>query len=181
MLVHIHQILINEVKNMKLLGRIFSSNFTVKKHYKNSIASTQANTNLLACLTTIKSGLYPRISSNLYNTFVRSKTEYGRTTMAHASQYINNKISTVQKSAFRRCVGLPPTTPKHVIFAIAEELMPTERAKLLTAKELIKLKIHNIQFFNELSVEFPVKSSDSFVYQKYKNILDRIVSAITIE
>ena len=131
------------------MGTVYFKNKNISSNNKKTVNEHQANTNILACLTIIKSGLHPRILTNLYKTFVRSKTEYGRTTMAHAPQYINKKISTVQKSALRRCVGLPPATPNHVIFAIAGELMPTERAMLLTAKELIKLKIHNRQFFND--------------------------------
>jgi len=42
--------------------------------------------------------------------------------------------------ALRRCVGVPPGKSKHEMFVLAGVMPPIFRAKLLTAKELFKMK-----------------------------------------
>lgn len=125
-------------------------------------------------LTTIKGGLNPKVSLNLYRSLIRSKIEYARTTAAHTPKSINCKITTFQNGILRRCLGLKRSTPIQILYSLAYELTPADRSKLLTAKELIKIKTQRNPLYELVAQNSLVRSSYSAVYHEFGNILDSI-------
>ncbi|XP_075150265.1 uncharacterized protein LOC142224376 isoform X1 [Haematobia irritans] len=80
----------------------------------------------------------------------------------------------MQNKMLRRCLGVSFSTPNHVVYALAHELPPSYRARLLTAKELIKIQYNNWNLYDTISDNPKVKSSYSKVYYDFKNIFDNI-------
>ncbi|XP_075150266.1 uncharacterized protein LOC142224376 isoform X2 [Haematobia irritans] len=65
----------------------------------------------------------------------------------------------MQNKMLRRCLGVSFSTPNHVVYALAHELPPSYRARLLTAKELIKIQYNNWNLYDTISDNPKVKSS----------------------
>jgi len=63
-------------KSVTFLVRIISGNMSHKEHVKKIKADTQVSSRILQYATTIKSGLKPKVSTNLFKSFVKSKQEY---------------------------------------------------------------------------------------------------------
>ncbi|KAI8119381.1 hypothetical protein CVS40_9276, partial [Lucilia cuprina] len=122
----------------------------------------------------VRGGLRPDIAVNFYKSFIRSKIEYARTTTAHSPQYINRKIQSFQNATLRRCLGLTPSTPVHVIYALACELPNDLRAIFLTVKELLRISIFNPSLFELISDNKHLKNSYSFVFSKFGDLLDKV-------
>ena len=173
--IKIDNVQISQVKNFTFLGRNISDSQTIEQHYSKAIADCSKNANLLKMLTTIKGGLKPKVGLNFYKSFIRSKLEYARTTSAHAPDYIEKKIMTFQNSHLRRCLGCTPSTPYHILYALANELPPKERAIYLTAKEIINTIKYNPDLFKLIVTSPLLKTSYSFVYYKFKQIFENII------
>ncbi|XP_073822162.1 uncharacterized protein isoform X1 [Musca autumnalis] len=165
---------IEQVKKLKFLGRIVTNSMTVRDHYDFISEEVKNRVNLLKCLSAIRGGLHPKVSLNTYKSFVRSKIEYGRTTTANAPEYINKKIERLQNDMIRRSLGVPKTTPIHTRYALAGELPPKYRAKLLTAKEIIRNVTKNERLYDIIADNPRVKSSYSAVFHEFADILQRI-------
>lgn len=165
---------IEQVKDLKFLGRVLNTSSTAGDHYSRSLDNARSSTNLIKALTTVKGGLQPRISLNFFKSFVRSKVEYARTTMAHTPASINRRISTFQNSSLRRCLGLTRSTPVHVIYALSGEMPVNYRAKFLTAKEIIDQKFYNYPNYRCLEDSVPVKASYSYVFNDFADIFRKV-------
>jgi len=61
-------------KCVTFLGRIISGKMSHKEHVK-KITDTKISSNILQYATAIKSGLKPKVSTNIFKLFVRSKQE----------------------------------------------------------------------------------------------------------
>ncbi|XP_017474007.1 PREDICTED: uncharacterized protein LOC108364724 [Rhagoletis zephyria] len=165
---------VQQVRNIKWLGRTISSNASISPHVDRVKSAASSSRNLIKILTTIKGGLEPRVAINFYKAFVRSKVEFANTTYANAPRGFNKRLQGISNDTLRRCLGLPPSSPIHARYALAGELPPLKRAEWLTAKELGKQWIVNEELRKDLVSEYPVKSSYSFVYSKFKNIFNKI-------
>lgn len=77
---------IEQVQNLKWLGRIIDANSTVKEHIGKLKNCITPGKNLLSKLTTIKAGIAPNIGLNLFKVIVRSKAEYANTSYSNASK-----------------------------------------------------------------------------------------------
>ncbi|XP_017463740.1 PREDICTED: uncharacterized protein LOC108357156, partial [Rhagoletis zephyria] len=80
----------------------------------------------------------------------------------------------ILNDSLRRCLGLPPSSPIHVRYALAGELPPLRRAEWLAAKELGKQWLNNENIRAGLSVGGLGKCSYSFMYNKYRSLFDKI-------
>lgn len=180
--VSFNNVQIPQVTSLKFLGKIISSSLSVKEHYENVIERSKNNSQLFKCLTTIKAGLHPAVSLNFYRSLVRSKIEYCRTAAAHMGvKTVNKNIESFQNSFVRRCLGLTPATPTYLFYAFANELPPAERAKLLTAREIIKIKIHNPNVYKMIQENCNLNSSYGCVYREFKDVFDKICAEIKFE
>ncbi|XP_058987128.1 probable RNA-directed DNA polymerase from transposon BS isoform X3 [Musca domestica] len=165
---------IEQVKKMKFLGRIISNSLSVKDHYSHIKDPVSNRTRLLKCLNPPKGGLHPKVSLNLYKSLVRAKVDYGRTTTANSPKYVNNNIERLQNEMIRRSLGVSRSTPNHVIYALAGELPPKYRAKLLTTKEILKIKLENNDLSDIIENNPLVKSSYSVIYHQFEHIFRKI-------
>ncbi|XP_017481589.1 PREDICTED: uncharacterized protein LOC108370719 [Rhagoletis zephyria] len=172
--IFLHSRRIEQVTSFKFLGRHISASLAVSEHYNEVIKRSHRNSNLFKCLTSIKAGLHPQVSLNYYKSLVRSKIEYCRSSTAHCSATVNNKIRTFQNSFLRRCLGATPATPIPLLYAIANELPPADRAKWLTAKELINTFKIDEDFRISLDRYPNVKSSYGYIFREFKHIFDRL-------
>lgn len=68
--------------------------------------------------------------------------EYARTSKAHSPAHVNSRIATF------------PSTTIHNIYASGYELQPKEKGKYLTAREIIKIELHNPKVY-ELIADNP--------------------------
>jgi len=93
---------------------------------------------ILQYATTIKSDLKPKVSKNLFKSFVRSKQEYDIASTADMGCGVNQILEIAQAGALRRSVGVPPGRSKHAIFVLTGVMPPIFRDILLTAKEVIR-------------------------------------------
>ncbi|XP_037821648.1 uncharacterized protein LOC119610484 [Lucilia sericata] len=165
---------IEQVSSLTFLGRKIKNSLSVKEHYDFALGNCNSAVNLLKCLTSIKGGLMPEVSLKFYRSFIRSKIEYARTTTAHSPTYIDNRIRSFQNSTLRRCLGLTPSTPVHIIYAMACELPPDLRAIYLTAKELFRVFVYNPPLFRLIATNRGLNNSYSFVFSKFSHIFDRL-------
>lgn len=163
---------IQQVNEVKILGRTLNMAMTSNSHYTATVQAASSNIKFFKYLTNIKSGLHPQKALNIYKSMVRSKIEYGYTTAANSSKTAFNKISVLQNKFLRRCLGLTPSTPVPIIYALANELPPAERAKWLTAKELVKIFAYKDPISDSIISNPNIKSSYSMVYRQYQHILD---------
>lgn len=166
---------INEVKYVKILGVDVTSSLSQTVHYKRVKSETRSSVNALQLLTTIRGGLNPRISNNIFKSMIRSKIEYARTTTCNSTKTTEKTIESLQNNSLRRCLGVPPSTPNQVLYALSCELPPRFRSYLLTSREIIKLKIHHYPIYQELIEDREYsKSSYSKCYKKFRPIIDSI-------
>lgn len=107
---------------------------------------------------------------NYYKSVVRSKIEYCKTSTTNFSKTVNKIIETYQNSFLRRSFGLTPATPIPIIYAIANELPPAERATWLTAKEIINNFISDKDFRQLMVNSDNVDSSYSRVFGEFRNV-----------
>ena len=84
------------------------------------------------------------------------------------------KKKTLQNKTIRRCLGLPPSTPVHILYALAGEFPVKERAEFLTAKELVNIFSSENNIKRSLQRESFIKSSYNHCYIKFKDIFDKI-------
>jgi len=122
-------------KRVTFLGRIISENMSHKEHAKKIKADTKISSRILHYATKIKSGLKPKVSTNLSKSFVRSKQEYAITSIADMGCGANKSLEIAQAGALRRFVGVPPGTCKHEIFVLVVVMPPIF---ILTVKEFLK-------------------------------------------
>ena len=161
-------------RSLTFLGRVISSSMAVAEHYKDTLSKSKKARNLLAKITSVKAGLKPKIAINFYKSFVRSKIEYARTTTANSSATIDRKIQTFQNASLRRCLGLAPSTPIQIIYFLANELPPKERAVFLTCKEIVKLKIHDLLFYTFVENSPRLNCSYSYVFDIFGDVFRKI-------
>ncbi|XP_059219431.1 RNA-directed DNA polymerase from mobile element jockey [Stomoxys calcitrans] len=163
-----------QVRKLKFLGRVITNSLTVKDHYDHLAPSVKNRSNMIKCLTPLNGGFHPKLALNTYKGLVRAKIEYARTSTAHSPAYINKHIEVLQNDILRKCLGVTRSTPTHVIYALADEMPPKQRAKFLTAKELMRVHMHNPTLYDIISDNPRVKSSYSNIYYEFKNIFDNI-------
>lgn len=123
-----------QVGQIQFLGRVITAGGVLKDHVLKIKKDIRPANNLIKRLTTVKTGLTPKVALNTYKAFVRAKAEYGCTTWANAPAGYNNKIQVCINGTIRRCLGVPPSAPIHSMFALAGELPPLFRAQWLTGK-----------------------------------------------
>lgn len=170
-----HSIL--QVNSLKFLGFNIKNTLSVNDHYTRVLRESSSATNLLKRLTSIRGGLGPQASLNFYRSFIRSKIEYARSVSAHAPMYIDRKIQTFQNSNLRRCLGLCPSTPVQAIYVLANEYPPSLRSVYLASKELLKIACYNPGLMDLIrSSPDHLCNSYSFVYRKFKDIFDSIMT-----
>ncbi|KAI8117605.1 hypothetical protein CVS40_10553 [Lucilia cuprina] len=157
-----------QVKSIKILGRTISNSLSVREHCDRAINESKNNVNLLKMLTPIKSGLQPHVALNIYKMCIRSKIEYAMTTFANAPKTINNRLKSFQNSSLRRCLGLSPSTPLHVVYTMSGELVPERRAKLLAFKELLRIKQFSPDFYNIVMDNCGNKSSYGTISREFQ-------------
>lgn len=171
---------INSVNELKVLGFYISSNLINNIHYEKIARELKTSIDALKMLTPIKSGLNPRVSLNTFKSMIRSKAEYARTATAGSSKDTELKMERLLNSSLRRCLGVPPNTPNHILHALSKEFPPKYRAFLLTARELISLKTHHYETYNNLLVGQPrINSSYSITFYKFQSIFEAIEIPIT--
>ncbi|XP_017468016.1 PREDICTED: uncharacterized protein LOC108360301 [Rhagoletis zephyria] len=163
---------LQQVQNLNFLGRNISASLAVSEHYKVTFNKSQNNSYLFKCLTSVKAGLHPRVALNYYKAIVRSKIEYCRSSMANCAKTADKKIQTFQNSFLRRALGLTPSTPVPLDYALANELPPCERAKWLTAKEIMSNLISDVTFKSFLYDCPRANSSYSLVLNEFKHVFD---------
>ncbi|XP_017473999.1 PREDICTED: uncharacterized protein LOC108364719 [Rhagoletis zephyria] len=179
--IKINEIPIEQVRQIKFIGRTINSSLTVGPHFQRLVNDTKKNANFLKCLTPVKTGITPKVAVTLYKSFIRSKVEVARTTAARIPKTINKKIMTFQNATLRRCLGLTPSTPVHTIYVLANELEPLERGKYLTSRELVKIMFDNPTLFNSVKKDFYPESSYSLIYHEFKNTFDKIDTDCTFQ
>ncbi|XP_058987522.1 RNA-directed DNA polymerase from mobile element jockey isoform X1 [Musca domestica] len=166
----------NQVKvvtSIKFLGRHIKNSLSLKEHYDEVILSCKNTLNALKMVTGPKKGLHPAKAVNLSKSLIFSKTEYAISSMAHRPAYINKKLTSFQNQLLRRNLGLVPSTPNHVVCALAG-ILPTDlRAQQLAAKELLRLKIYNLSLYDYFTTNSSQKTSIGYVYNNFKNIFDK--------
>ncbi|KAL9876497.1 uncharacterized protein ACN2A1_013183 [Glossina fuscipes fuscipes] len=173
----INGIKISPSSSFKFLGRIINSSLTTHEHYKDSLENCNTGSNVIKLLTNIHTGLPPRKALNVYKSIVRSKIEYPYSTSCNAPAYTLKKIQTFQHSILRRCTGLSPSTPTSILRSISYELPVAKRIYLVTAKELLKVKIFKPAFFDEVASRHNhVISSYSNCFKKFSNIFNKVNS-----
>ncbi|XP_017480153.1 PREDICTED: uncharacterized protein LOC108369543 isoform X1 [Rhagoletis zephyria] len=172
--VSINGLNIEKVHHFKWLGRTISANSTIKVHIREIKRATTSGKNLISKLTSIKSGISPKTSINLFKAFVRSKAEYANTSYANAPKGYNKQLQTSVNETLRRCLGVPPNTPTLMRYALACELPPLPRAVWLTAKELVKQWLINPELRTQIQNRPPINSSYSITYEKFKAIINTI-------
>lgn len=89
-------------RKFTFLGRVITNSLTVRDHYEKTAFEINARTNMLKCLTPIKTGLHPKTALNIYKSLVRSKTEYARTTTANSPKYVNDKIQKIPNDMIKK-------------------------------------------------------------------------------
>lgn len=171
---------IQQVKTLKYLGRTITASLSVKDHYTRIAKEVESRKNVFKFLTPVKGGLDPAVALNLYRSLIRSKLEYARATAAHTPMSINKKIMTTQNATLRRCLGVTPSTPIHVIYALANEMPAAERSLWLTARELLRVKSMNPDLYAMVAENPYVRSSYSHVYHMFQEIFD-VISVVEEE
>lgn len=167
--------LITNVEDLKLLGFYISSNLINNIHYKKMASELEASNNALKMLTPVKSGLNPRVSLNTFKAMIRSKAEYSRTATTGSNKNTELMMERLLNGSIRRCLGVPPNTPNHILYALSCELPPKYRSFLLTARELVSLKLNHNQTYLNLLVDQPqLTSSYSITFSKFQTILESI-------
>lgn len=180
--IHLNRTQVKSVKTIKFLGRHIKNSLSLKEHYDETIMSCRNVQNALKMVTAVKHGVQPAKAVNLTKALVFSKTEYAISSMAHMPTYLNKKITAFQNQILRRNLGLTPSTPNHIVCALAGILPTEQRAIFLAAKELVRLKIHNESLYNSITTNPSKKSSLGFVFIKFKDILDGLrISPNTIK
>ncbi|XP_036317800.1 uncharacterized protein LOC118732796 [Rhagoletis pomonella] len=172
--IKIDNLAIEQVNQIKFIGRTLNSSLTVTSHFNKLIKKAANNVKLIQMITTVKAGVTPKVAVNLYKSLVRSKIEVARSTTHNLPKTTNNKIMAFQNKSLRRCLGLTPSTPVHNIYALANEFEPKEREMLLTSRELIKLKFINVNAYNNVAFHNQLNSSYSKTYYQFKEILDNV-------
>ncbi|XP_036329422.1 uncharacterized protein LOC118741530 [Rhagoletis pomonella] len=163
---------VEQVRSLKWLGRVITASTSVNNQVSRLKRIAVPGKNLIKCLTPIKSGLVPKVALNFYKSFVRSKVEYANSTYADAPIGYNKKIQVILNDTLRRCLGLPPSAPVHVRYALAGELPPLKRAEWLAAKELSRQWLVNPRLRDDLMSGSVSKSSYCFVYEKHKAVFN---------
>ncbi|XP_065356182.1 uncharacterized protein LOC135950574 [Calliphora vicina] len=154
---------IMNVNCFKFLGRYIKNSLSLKEHYDSVVEKSKAACNAIKMVTSFKGGLMPNIAINLSKSLVFSKTEYARSSTAHAP----------------RSLGLNPSTPTHIIYALSLTLPPSQRALYLAAKELLKMKMFNPESYRLIAQNPTRKSSLGHTYLLFKNIFENTCTDIT--
>lgn len=92
--------------------------------------------------------------------------------MNNYAKTINKQIQTYQNSFIRRSLGLTPATPLPLIYALANELLPSERATWLTAKELINNIATDQTLKEQLQNYTNFNSSYSLVLNQFRHVFE---------
>lgn len=170
--IKIEGVSINSVDKIKFLGRHIKNSLTIKNHYDEVIKTCNTTLNALKMINSVKGGLHPKISVNLSRSLLFSKFEYSISSMAHMPNYINTKLTTCQNQILRKNLGLTPSTPVHIIYALAVVLPPEQRSHYLAAKELLKFKMFHLNTYEKFTSYPSKKTSLGMVYNKFKHIFD---------
>lgn len=165
---------VNVVKSIKFLGRHIKNSLSLKEHYEEVMISCRNTVNALKMVTGPKSGIHPAKAINLSKSLIFSKTEYAISSMAHRPMYINKKLTSFQNQLLRKYLGLVPSTPNHVVYALAGMLPTDLRAQHLAAKELIRLKIYNSSLYEYFTSNISRKTSLGYVYTKFRTIFENL-------
>ncbi|KAL9877276.1 uncharacterized protein ACN2A1_013687 [Glossina fuscipes fuscipes] len=168
---------VNQVKSLRFLGRILNDSLTFRGHYEKAFKDCQSGCNIIKLMTNNQAGLPPKNALTVYKSLVRSKIEFGHSTCCNFPKYIEKRIQAFENRILKRCTGLTPSTSQHILNAISGEWPVSERALFCTAKELIKVKMINPSFFQEIiSLSDTVTCSYTFCYQKLPHIFDKLDS-----
>ncbi|XP_067647545.1 uncharacterized protein [Eurosta solidaginis] len=165
---------LEQTKSATILGRVINSSLTAKAHYQKVIESSSNNLKLFKYITNIKSGLHPQKALNIYKAMVRSKIEYCSTTLANSANASFHSIQVLQNKILRRCLGLTPSTPIPLIYALANELLPNERTLWLVAKEVVKLIAFNNPIADTIKSNSHLNTSYAIAYNTFSNVMDDI-------
>ena len=129
---------LNEVKEIKYLGRIVAANNSAKSHVNFVIEKTKKTCRFLSILSGCRFGINPRRAIHLYKAFARSKIEYAASSFANLLKSAVKSIKTCTNNFLRRSLGLIRSTPTQTLYQLAGELPIELRLELATAKELSK-------------------------------------------
>lgn len=123
---------------VKYLGLRIDAKLTWNKHVEHIVLSASKALNILKILTGTWWGGHPQVLLNIYKGLIRSKIEYGIYLWLRDTN-IFQKLTKIQNSALRICIGCRVSTPIRVLHAEACIPYLKEREQYLADRFIICL------------------------------------------
>ncbi|KAL5005834.1 hypothetical protein ScPMuIL_016992, partial [Solemya velum] len=125
---------LNIVKSTKLLGLILDRRLTWALHIEDLLSRCKKVLQILKSLVGTNWGGHPKEMLKLYRSLIRSRLDYGCQIYGSASSSVINKLSTIQATGLRICLGAPRTTSTEALQVEAGELPLDLRREQLSAQ-----------------------------------------------
>ncbi|XP_058981843.1 RNA-directed DNA polymerase from mobile element jockey isoform X3 [Musca domestica] len=172
----INNIRLNQTNSIKYLGVTITSSGSAKVHMNESTSAVKSSCKFLKILSGCKFGINPSRALHFYKAFVRSKIEYGASSLSNLTKESENRLKTCIQESLRKALGLIRSTPTAIIYNLSCELPPSYRFQLATAKELAKCVAFNLPGAEIIRNNTSINTSYAKVWSKFENILSDIAS-----
>ena len=141
---------IDNVKDLKILGIIFNSKYSWNSHVNYLIKSLNNRINILKCLSNQKLECNTQSLINIFKSIIISKIDYGLVLYGNTAISNLNRVKTIYHSGMRLALGALRTTPITNMLTESGCLKLEDRVKSLTAHLIPKI-VHSpgVELYNQ--------------------------------